>query len=91
MLSPPMLSPLLTGRVDRGSCGLVFDYLKEVEPERSFNPMEWETVFKKSSQSGVWCAIRRGKVREEGRVRYIVAVARICKPFAVWFKGEYGS
>lgn len=78
----------VTGLVDRGACGFVFDDLREVEPERGFNPTEWKSVYKKSSQAGAWCAMRERPI--EDKTWYIVAVARISSPHAVWFQGEYG-
>ncbi len=79
----------VTGLVDRGSCGLVFDDLAEVEPERPFDSNEWASVFKKNAQAGAWCAVR-SCTPTQVRQWYIVAVARMCKPYAVWFQGEYG-
>jgi hypothetical protein len=78
----------VTGRVDAGSCGLKFDYLHEVSPDAAFNPTEWKSVFKKSSQAGVWCATKCESKLDQ--TWYIVAVARLCTPYAVWFRGNFG-
>lgn len=78
----------VTGRVDRGACGFTFDYLQPVRPELGFNPKEWTSVYRKSSQAGVWCATKCEP--DEVRTWYVVAVARLCKPYAVWFRGERG-
>ena len=77
----------VTGLVNAGACGLKFDYLHEVSPEIVFNPNEWKSVFKKSSQAGVWCATKCESAVP--KIWYIVAVARMCRPYAVWFKGSF--
>lgn len=87
---PAMLQPgrLITGRVDRGACGLVFDYLAPVMPAYSYNRREWVSVYPKSSQCGDWCATKR--TSDERSDWYIVAVARLRAPFAVWLRGHFG-
>jgi hypothetical protein len=78
----------VTGLVDAGACGFVFDFLSEVESERSFNPTEWISPYPKSSQAGAWCA-HRGEATAQ-KTWYIVAVARLHEPYGIWFQGKYG-
>lgn len=74
----------VTGWLDRGACGIVLDRLEIVDPERSINMAEWTP--KPYQRAGAWCAVR-GKRRAEGKTYYIIAVARLCSPYGVWFRG----
>jgi hypothetical protein len=74
----------VTGRVDRGACGLVFDRIEIVDPEQKLNMAEWTP--KPNVRAGAWCAVRRqGTI--EIKNWYVVAAARLSSPYGVWFQG----
>jgi len=74
----------VTGRLDRGACGIVLDRLEIVKPERGLNMAEWTA--KPNVRAGAWCAVRKGETIEI-KNWYVVAVARLSFPYGVWFRG----
>jgi hypothetical protein len=74
----------VTGRVDKGACGFVFDRLEIVDPEQKLNMVEWTP--KPNIRAGAWCAVRmQGTIGI--KTWYIVAAARLSSPYGVWFQG----
>jgi hypothetical protein len=78
----------VTGRLDRGACGIVLDHLEVVDPEQKINIAEWTP--KPNARAGAWCAVRTQPTIEI-KYCYVVAVARLTSPYGVWFQGVKGK